>query len=102
MKLTISTPEECPFRETHYESQLYWYEMCLLLKKPQPCEQVCSENLCPRQKKGSETVIWSIQNEKDSESDNKSSREKKDAVFKEAREMFENSRVKNAKNYKEL
>lgn len=47
MKLTVSTPEECPFRETHYESQLYWYEKCLLLKKPQACEKVCSENRCP-------------------------------------------------------
>lgn len=43
MKLTVSTPEECPFRKTHYESQLYWYEKCLLLEKPQACDRIFNE-----------------------------------------------------------
>lgn len=86
MKLTVLTPEECPFRKIHYESQLYWYEKCLFLEKPEACLVVCSENRCPLQKKGSATVIWSIQNEKDSESDTQSRREKIDAEFKKTRD----------------
>lgn len=75
MKLTISTPEECPFRKIHYASQFYWYQKCFLVEKPEACLVLCSENRCPLQKKGSATVIWSIQNEKDSESGTQSRRE---------------------------
>ena len=100
MNLTVSTPEECPFRKIHYVSQFYRYQKCLLVEKPEACLVVCSENRCPLQKKGSATVIWSIQNEKDSESDTKSRREKIDAVFKEARDMSVNNRLKTAKNTK--
>lgn len=102
MKLTVSTPEECPFRKIHYASQFYWYQKCFLVEKPEACLVLCSENRCPLQKKGSATVIWSIQNEKDSESDTQSRREKIDAEFKKTRDMFVNNRLKNAKNYKEL
>lgn len=40
-------------------------ERCLLIEKPQPCEQVCSENRCPLKKNGSVTVTWGAQNEKE-------------------------------------
>lgn len=70
--IRITTPEicvipleKCPFRIVHYESQLYWYDKCLLIEKPQPCEHVCSENRCPLKKNGSVTVTWGAQNEKE-------------------------------------
>lgn len=82
MKLTVSSPEECPFRKMHYVSQYFRYQKCFLVEKPEGCLILCSENRCPLQKKGSATVIWDIQNEKDSESDTQSRREKIDAEFK--------------------
>lgn len=59
------TSNECPFCIVHYESRHYSYERCLLLKKPQSCEKVCSEDRCPLKKNGSVTVTWDAQNEKE-------------------------------------
>lgn len=64
-EICVFNMEKCPFRIVHYESQLYWYDKCLLIEKPQPCEQVCSENRCPLKKNGSVTVTWGAQNEKE-------------------------------------
>lgn len=104
MKICVSDPENCPFRHAVlWDNEYYGESYCKLIKEIEvSCEELRSNGHCPLQKKGSVTVIWSIQNEKDSESDTQSRREKIDAVFKEARDMFVNNRLKNAKNYKEL
>lgn len=59
------TSNECPFCIVHYESRHHSYERCLLLKKPQPCEKVRSEDRCPLKKNRPVTVTWDAQNEKE-------------------------------------
>lgn len=57
-EICVFNMEKCPFRKTHYESQFYWYEKCLLLKKPKACEKVCSKNHCPLKQHQEITVVY--------------------------------------------
>ena len=88
MKISVSNPENCPFRhDVLWDNEYYGESYCKLTEKTEvSCEELRSNGCCPLQKKGSATVIWGIQNEKDSESDTKSRREKIDAEFKKTRD----------------